>query len=59
MSAIPGTAELGRAEVFGNAPCAGEIETWLRELDFDVVTIEHGGAVEFFEAKLDTEGTHS
>ena len=51
-------AMLRRAGVFGNAPCAGEIETWLRELDFDVVTIEHSGAVEFFEAKLNTKGTH-
>jgi ubiquinone/menaquinone biosynthesis C-methylase UbiE len=51
-------AMLRRAGVFGNAPCAGEIETWLRELDFDVVTIEHSGAVEFFEAKLYTKGTH-
>jgi hypothetical protein len=25
---------------------------WLRELGFDVVTIEHSGAVEFFEAQL-------
>ena len=52
-------AMLHRAGVFGNAPRAGEIETWLRELDFDVVTIEHSGAVEFFEAKLNTKGTHS
>ena len=51
-------AMLRRAGVFGTAPRAGEIETWLRELDFDVVTIEHSGAVEFFEAKLNTKGTH-
>jgi hypothetical protein len=42
---------LRRAGVFGNAPRAGEIETWLRELGFDVVTVEHSGAVEFFEAR--------
>jgi hypothetical protein len=45
-------AVLRRAGVFGNAPGAGEIETWLRELGFDVVTVEHSGAVEFFEARL-------
>ena len=52
-------AMLRRAGVFGNAPRAGEIAKWLRELDFDVVTIEHSGAVEFFEAKLNTRGTHA
>ena len=51
-------AMLRHAGVFGNTPRAGEIETWLRELDFDVVTIEHSGAVEIFEAKLNTKGTH-
>jgi ubiquinone/menaquinone biosynthesis C-methylase UbiE len=51
-------ALLRRAGVFGNAPRAGEIETWLREFGFDVVTLEHSGAVEFFEAKLNTKGTH-
>jgi len=51
-------AMLRRAGVFGNAPRAGEIETWLREFDFDVVRLEHSGAVEFFEAKLNTKGTH-
>jgi ubiquinone/menaquinone biosynthesis C-methylase UbiE len=45
-------AMLRRAGVFGNAPRAGEIETWLREFGLDVVTVEHSGAVEFFEAKL-------
>ena len=59
MSAIPGIPEQGCARVCGNAPRAGEIETWLRELDFDVVTIEHSGAVEFFEAKLNTKETHA
>ena len=43
-------------EVF--APRAGEIETWLREFGFDVVRLEHSGAVEFFEAKLIAKGTH-
>jgi ubiquinone/menaquinone biosynthesis C-methylase UbiE len=51
-------AILRRAGVFGNTPRAGEIETWLKELGFDVVTLEHSGAVEFFEAKLSTKGTH-
>lgn len=51
-------AMLRRAGVFGNAPRAGEIETWLREFGFDVVTLEHSGAVEFFEAKLNAKGTH-
>ena len=51
-------AMLRRAGVFGNAPRAGEIETWLREFGFDVVTLEHSGAVEFFEAKLIAKGTH-
>jgi hypothetical protein len=49
---------LRRAGVFGNAPRAGEIETWLKEFGFDVVTVEHSGAVEFFEAQLKTKGTH-
>jgi ubiquinone/menaquinone biosynthesis C-methylase UbiE len=51
-------AMLRRAGVFGNAPRAGEIETWLKEFGFDVVTVEHSGAVEFFEAQLTTKGTH-
>jgi|tagenome__1003787_1003787.scaffolds.fasta_scaffold20977204_4 ubiquinone/menaquinone biosynthesis C-methylase UbiE len=50
-------AILRRANVFGNTPHAGEIETWLREFGLDVVTLEHSGAVEFFEAKLTTKGT--
>ena len=50
-------AMLRRAGVFGNAPRAGEIETWLSELGFDV-TLEHSGAVEFFKAKHNTKGTH-
>lgn len=49
-------AVLRRAGVFGNAPHAGEIETWLRQLGLDLVTFEHSGAVEFFEAKLNTKG---
>ena len=51
-------AMLRRAGVIGSAPRAGEIETWLREFGFDVVTLEHSGAVEFFEAKLHAKGTH-
>ena len=35
----------------GNAPRAGEIETWLRQLGLDV-KLERSGAVEFFEARL-------
>ena len=50
-------AMLRRAGVFGNAPRAGEIETWLKELGFAIVTVEHSGAVEFFEAKLSSKGT--
>jgi ubiquinone/menaquinone biosynthesis C-methylase UbiE len=46
-----------RAGVFGNPPHASQIETWLREFGFDVVTLEPSGAVEFFEAKLNTKGT--
>jgi ubiquinone/menaquinone biosynthesis C-methylase UbiE len=41
-----------RAGVFGNTPHTGEIETWLKELGLDVVTLERSGAVEFFEARL-------
>jgi len=37
---------------------AGEIETWLREFGLDVVTLESSGAIEFFEAKLNSKGTH-
>ena len=48
-------AMLRRAGVFGNAPRAGETETWLRELGLDVVTVEHSGAIEFFEAKAQFE----
>lgn len=48
-------AVLRRAGVFGNAPHAGEIETWLREFGLDVVTLERSGAVEFFEARLPFE----
>ena len=51
-------AMLRRAGVFGNAPRAGEIETWLKELGFAIVTVEHSGAVEFFEAKLSSKGIH-
>jgi ubiquinone/menaquinone biosynthesis C-methylase UbiE len=51
-------AILRRAGMFGNAPRAGEIDTWLRELGFYVVTVEHSGAVEFFEAKLSSKGIH-
>ena len=49
-------AMLRRAGVFGNAPRAGEIDTWLREFGFATVTIEHSGAAEFFEAKLSSKG---
>jgi ubiquinone/menaquinone biosynthesis C-methylase UbiE len=45
-------AVLRRAGIFGNAPHAGQIETWLTEFGLDVVTLEHSGAVEFFEAQL-------
>jgi ubiquinone/menaquinone biosynthesis C-methylase UbiE len=51
-------ATLRRAGVFGNPPHTGDIETWLRELGLDVVALEHSGAVEFFEAKVNTERTH-
>jgi ubiquinone/menaquinone biosynthesis C-methylase UbiE len=47
-----------RAGVFGNAPRAGDIEMWLREFGFDVVTVEPSGAIDFFEAKLNAKGTH-
>lgn len=47
-----------RAGVFGNTPHAGEIATWLKELGLDVVTLEHSGAVEFFEAKLNATEIH-
>jgi ubiquinone/menaquinone biosynthesis C-methylase UbiE len=40
-----------RAGVFGNSPRAGEIETWLAEFGLDVVTLEHSGAIEIFEAR--------
>ena len=50
-------AMLRRAGVFGNVPRAGEIETWLRDFGFAIVTVEHSGAVEFFEAKLNSKGT--
>jgi ubiquinone/menaquinone biosynthesis C-methylase UbiE len=45
-------AILRRAGVFGNAPRAGEIETWLTDLGYEVVTLDHSGAIEFFEARL-------
>jgi ubiquinone/menaquinone biosynthesis C-methylase UbiE len=51
-------AMLRRAGVFGNAPHTGDIETWLREFGFDVVSVEQSGAVEFFEATLNTKRTH-
>jgi ubiquinone/menaquinone biosynthesis C-methylase UbiE len=51
-------AMLRRAGVFGNAPRTGDIETWLREFGFDVVTVEQSGAIEFFEAKLNTNRRH-
>jgi hypothetical protein len=41
-----------RTGVFGNTPHTGDIETWLTEFDLDVVTLEHSGAIEFFEARL-------
>jgi ubiquinone/menaquinone biosynthesis C-methylase UbiE len=40
-----------RAGVFGNTPHTGQIEHWLKEFGLDV-TLEHSGAVEFFEARL-------
>ncbi|ORB18322.1 SAM-dependent methyltransferase [Mycobacterium noviomagense] len=46
-----------RAGVFGNAPGAGQIETWLTELGFDVVTLKRSGAVELFEARLPLPGS--
>ena len=46
-----------RAGVFGNTPHTGEIETWLREFGLDV-SLERSGAVEFFQAKLSSKGTH-
>ena len=52
-------AILRRAGLFGNTPRAGEITTWLRRLGLEIVTFEHSGAVEFFEAKLTTKGPHS
>lgn len=51
-------AVLRRAGVFGNAPRVGEIGIWLREFGFGAVTVEHSGAVELFEAKLNTKETH-
>jgi ubiquinone/menaquinone biosynthesis C-methylase UbiE len=45
-------AMLRRAGVFGNAPHAGGIETWMREFGLDVVSLDHTGAVEFFEARF-------
>ena len=50
-------AILHRGGVFGNAPHAGEIEKWLKEFGLDVVTLEHTGAVEFFEARLPVSET--
>jgi len=46
-----------RAGVFGNTPRAGEIEAWLKDFGLDVVTLEHSGAVEFFEARFNTNKT--
>jgi ubiquinone/menaquinone biosynthesis C-methylase UbiE len=46
-----------RAGVFGNTPHTGDIETWLTEFDLDVVTLEHSGAIEFFEARLNSNRT--
>jgi SAM-dependent methyltransferase len=45
-----------RAGVFGNTARAGEIETWLGEFGLDIVTLEASGAIEFFEAKLNSKG---
>jgi ubiquinone/menaquinone biosynthesis C-methylase UbiE len=50
-------AMLRRAGVFGNTPRAGEIETWLKDFGLDVVTLGLSGAVEFFEARLNTDRT--
>jgi ubiquinone/menaquinone biosynthesis C-methylase UbiE len=46
-----------RIGVFGNTPHTGDIETWLEDFGLDVVTLEHSGAVEFFEARLNTNRT--
>jgi ubiquinone/menaquinone biosynthesis C-methylase UbiE len=51
-------AMLRRANVFGNAPHAGEIETWLKEFGLDVVTLERSGAIEFFEAQFNMKEVH-
>lgn len=40
-----------RAGVIGDVPHAGQIETWLRELGLDVVTLERTGSFERFEAR--------
>jgi ubiquinone/menaquinone biosynthesis C-methylase UbiE len=45
-------ATLRRAGVFGNAPRAGEIKSWLRQFGLEVIALEPSGAVEFFEARL-------
>jgi hypothetical protein len=47
-----------RARVFGNTPHSDDIETWLREFGLDVVALEYRGAIEFFEARLNSKGTH-
>jgi ubiquinone/menaquinone biosynthesis C-methylase UbiE len=47
-----------RAGVFGNTPHSGDIETWLREYGLDVVALEYSRAIEFFEARLNSKGTH-
>jgi hypothetical protein len=44
--------------VIGNTPHAGDIETWLRDFGLDFASLEHSGAIEFFEAKLHSTGTH-
>ena len=47
-----------RAGVFGNTPQTGDIEAWLKEFGLEVVTVERSGAVEFFEATLNSQVTH-
>jgi ubiquinone/menaquinone biosynthesis C-methylase UbiE len=47
-----------RARVFGNTPHSDDIETWLREFGLDVVALEYRGAIEFFEARLNSKERH-
>jgi ubiquinone/menaquinone biosynthesis C-methylase UbiE len=54
----PFIAMARRARVFGNTPHSDDIETWLREFGLDVVALEYRGAIEFFEARLNSKATH-